>query len=239
VKGASPLSNTAGPGVTGDGTLKGASPLSNPIEPVSPVSPVFFDLVRQTVKMKINPMMEYIQKLLQDMPPTQKAVLFGHHSFVLKALQKCAEKAQLDSILVNGSVTGKKRTQMFEKFQTDPTCRVAILSIEACGTGIDLTEGSLVVFAELRYAYDSFLQGEARCHRIGQKNQVQVIYILLKGSIEERIWFLVQNKLHKAGLTLDNLHVSFQIERGSAPFKPGDLGIEPGTPMMDENENSL
>lgn len=173
---------------------------------------MFFDLVRKTVKLKIAPMTKYIEQVLGNMPIGKKAVLFGHHKFMLKALRKCVEKIKMNYILVNGSTTSQKRTEMFQQFQTDDQCRVAILSIKACETGIDLTAGSLVIFSELSYGYDSFFQGEARCHRIGQKEQVDVMFILLKGSVEERIWFLVQNKLTNAGLTLDNLNVSMKIE---------------------------
>lgn len=55
----------------------------------------------------------------------------------------------MDHIRIDGATSGHHRHDLVKNFQSDPNCRVAVLSITAAGTGINLTAASLVIFAEL------------------------------------------------------------------------------------------
>jgi hypothetical protein len=52
-------------------------------------------------------------------------------------------------IRICGKVLTTKREGLVERFQTDPSCQVALLSIGACSQGLTLTAANTVVFAEL------------------------------------------------------------------------------------------
>lgn len=81
---------------------------------------------------------------------------------------------------------------------------MAILSITAASSGLTLTKANLVVFAELFWNPGILVQAEDRVYRIGQKDSVMIQYLYAKGTADDKIWPLVNEKLNvlsKAGLT--------------------------------------
>jgi SWI/SNF-related matrix-associated actin-dependent regulator 1 of chromatin subfamily A len=112
----------------------------------------------------------------------QKLVLWIHHRDVAQALHKRLEK--FNPVILLGGMTPKQRTAAMESFQTDPSVRVFIGSISACGVGITLTAASHCVFAELSWTPSDLTQCEDRCHRIGQRDNVLVQHIVLRGSLD-------------------------------------------------------
>lgn len=81
--------------------------------------------------------------------------------------------------------------------------KVAILNIKAAGVGLTLTRASTVVFAELAWTPSEVQQAEDRAHRIGQTSCVSVQLLLVKDSVDELMWELLQSKLATTGQVLD------------------------------------
>src|SRR5437899_4352880 len=73
------------------------------------------------------------------------------------------------------------------RFRQDPDCRV-FLSTDAGGVGLNLQAASAVVNFEPPWNPARLEQRIGRVHRMGQTRPVQVIHLLTKGTIEERVW---------------------------------------------------
>lgn len=56
-----------------------------------------------------------------------------------------------------------------------------------------------MVFAELYWTPAQLLQAEDRCHRIGQATVVKVQYLVAKGSLDDALWPLIQQKVATRG----------------------------------------
>lgn len=54
--------------------------------------------------------------------------------------------------------------------------------------GITLTAATMVIFAELYWNPGILIQAEDRAHRIGQKDSVNVHYLLAQGTFDDKIW---------------------------------------------------
>ena len=197
----------------------------------------FFELVTKAVSFKTKPMMNYIVERMQKIPAGEKGLFFGYRKFILDTLCECADMAGVKYIRIDGKVPREKRDAIFDKFKTKDSYQVAILSIGACGTGINLTCASHVYICELLYTFEKVKQAIARAYRNGQKRNVYVYICLLLGSIEERIWQINRNKLKLESNTLDNTTEFFQSNRIVIPCeKEPDDNIDELAMEQDEDQ---
>ena len=78
----------------------------------------------------------------------------------------------------------EKRPALIERFRDDPNCRV-FLSTDAGSTGLNLQHASTLVNMDLPWNPAILEQRIARIHRMGQKQPVQIVNFVSKGTIEE------------------------------------------------------
>lgn len=159
---------------------------------------VQIELLKQlAVTGKLKQAVDWVNNFIQI---GDKLVVFGVHRFVIEHLM-----GQFGDIAVkvDGSVSGIKRQEAVEKFQNDPNIRLFIGNIKAAGIGITLTAASTVAFLELPWTPGELVQAEDRCHRIGQKDSVNIYYLLAMGTIEEKIAKLIDEKRKVLDAVLD------------------------------------
>lgn len=137
---------------------------------------------------KVAGVLEWADQFLQS---GEKIVLFGVHR---KILQRFQEHYKDRCVIVNGSVTGKKRQEAVDKFQQNSKCQVFLGNIKAAGVGIDLTAASNLGFIELGWTPGGVTQAEDRIHRIRQEKPCFINYFLTHDTIEEKICSLLQRK---------------------------------------------
>merc|ERR1719464_1980901 len=96
---------------------------------------------------------------------------------------------------IDGRTPHQKRTDLVKKFQEEPSCRIALLSIAACSEGLTLTAAGLVIFAELYWVPGAIEQAEARAHRIGTShNRIIVEFLVVPNSPDEQIYNSLERK---------------------------------------------
>ncbi|MCG4775161.1 SWF/SNF helicase family protein, partial [Lawsonibacter sp. DFI.5.51] len=71
---------------------------------------------------------------------------------------------------------------------------VFLISLKAGGTGLNLTSADVVIHFDPWWNPAIESQATDRAHRYGQKNVVEVIKLISKGSIEENIIKLQEDK---------------------------------------------
>ncbi|XP_062603453.1 LOW QUALITY PROTEIN: SWI/SNF-related matrix-associated actin-dependent regulator of chromatin subfamily A-like protein 1 [Saccostrea cucullata] len=154
---------------------------------------------------KIKAIKDYVLDLLDS---DKKFLIFAHHQEVLDAIETAVEsKIEKGYIRIDGKTTPEQRNFFCKKFQTKDSIRVAILSICAANAGLNLSAASLVVFGELFWNPGILVQAEDRAHRMGQRDMVNVHYLVARGTADDHVWPLVQKKLEvlsKAGLSKED-----------------------------------
>lgn len=69
-----------------------------------------------------------------------------------------------------------------------------LVSLKAGGVGLNLTSADVVILVDLWWNPAVEEQAIARAHRMGQKNTVEVIRLITKGTIEEKIMEIQERK---------------------------------------------
>ncbi len=101
-------------------------------------------------------------------------------------------------VFVHGKVKNvSTREALFHRFRTDPECTHLFMTLKVGGVGFNLVEANVIIFLESWFNNAAHEQAESRAHRIGQKNPVDVYYLLAQNSIEEKIRSLA---MHKRGI---------------------------------------
>ena len=155
-------------------------------------------LKRLAGQFKLPMVMEWIDNFLAT--TDEKIVVFAIHKTIVKALWERYKKL---CVVVDGSTPNAVRQSSVAKFQGDRKCRVFIGNVQAAGVGITLTASSTVLFAELGWKPAEHTQAEDRCHRIGTKGNVQCVYMIAKGTIEESLVRLLTLKQKVINQVLD------------------------------------
>ncbi|KAK2196288.1 bifunctional Helicase [Babesia duncani] len=150
---------------------------------------------------KCEAISEYILHLLNS---NTKFIVFAHHQLVLDSIQETLQTKGTNHIRIDGSTPLDKRNKNVQTFQENPKCMVAVLSITACGIGLNLTASSTVVFAELHWVPGLMIQAEDRAHRIGTVHKcINIYYLIAQESIEEVVWRVLNRKWASVTSTLD------------------------------------
>ena len=88
----------------------------------------------------------------------------------------------------------KSRQEKVDRFNNDETIPVFLLSLKAGGTGLNLTGADTVIHYDMWWNPQVEDQATDRTHRIGQEKSVNVIKLVVKDTIEEKVLALQQQK---------------------------------------------
>ena len=139
---------------------------------------------------KIDSLMELFE---QSVCENHKVLVFSQFTSVLKNIGKTLEKNNFRYSYLDGSIPSIDRMKMVEEFNNGENS-VFLISLKAGGTGLNLTSADIVIHFDPWWNPAVEDQATDRAHRIGQKNVVEVIKLIAKGTIEEKIVDLQDTK---------------------------------------------
>ena len=157
-------------------------------------------ILSQTVQesAKMDRMVELIEEISAS---GQKAIVFSNWESMTE-VAKTKLKAY-NPAYITGNTKADDRMNEVSRFQNDKNCKVIIGTIGAMGTGLTLTAAQNVIFLDSPWNMALKAQAEDRAHRIGTQGTVNVITLVCKNTIDERIEELVEKKGQIADALVD------------------------------------
>ncbi|MGH4122173.1 MAG: DEAD/DEAH box helicase [Clostridium sp.] len=139
---------------------------------------------------KIEALVELLHKSIEE---EHRVLVFSQFTSVLRNIQNRLIAEGISFSYLDGSVPSEKRMNLVKAFNCGENS-VFLISLKAGGTGLNLTSADVVVHFDPWWNPAVEEQATDRAHRIGQKNVVKVIKIIAKGTIEEKILSLQEEK---------------------------------------------
>lgn len=145
---------------------------------------------------KIERLVELVEEVAEN---GKKAIVFSNWESVTAEAKKAL--AAFNPAYITGSV--EDRQAEVEKFQNQKNCSVIIGTIGAMGTGLTLTAGTTVVFIDKPWNMANVEQAEDRAHRIGTTENVSIITLAAKNTIDEKIEAIIEGKAGMSDAIVD------------------------------------
>ena len=140
--------------------------------------------------------------LLQVADGGHRVLIFSQFKGMLEKIEKELPDLGLTSFKITGSTPAHDRQEMtkaFNKGERD----AFLISLKAGGVGLNLTGADTVILVDLWWNPAVEAQAIGRAHRMGQEQKVEVYRLITKGTIEEKIQELQEQKKHLVSQVLD------------------------------------
>lgn len=161
-------------------------------------------LLGLAAKAKTPATIQWARSILQD--ESQKLVIFCNHLKMQEAIARYTLPEH--TVMINGNVPTTKRQAIVERFQDDPSCRLMVAGIKAAGVGLTLTAATKLIMAELPWTSAAAMQAVKRIHRIGQEEETHILWGVAAGTIDEKLFYLIQEKQNISDGAIDGMSPS-------------------------------
>ena len=129
-----------------------------------------------------------------------RVLVFSQFVQLLQGVVPILIENKWDYCYLDGST--KKRAEVVERFQ-EGDAPVFLISLKAGGVGLNLTAADTVIHLDPWWNPAVEAQATDRAHRIGQKNVVTSYKLITRGTVEEKILALQEEKKKMMEVVLD------------------------------------
>jgi SNF2 family DNA or RNA helicase len=150
---------------------------------------------------KLEVLLSRVSEVIEE---GHKALVFSQFTSLLHLVRSQLDEKQITYEYLDGAT--RDRQARVEHFQTDPDCRLFLISLKAGGLGLNLTAAEYVFLLDPWWNPAVEAQAMDRAHRIGQTRQVFAYRLITRGTVEEKVLELQQGKrdLAAAIISADN-----------------------------------
>lgn len=152
---------------------------------------------RHGTSAKLHSLMEMFEELLAE---GRKILLFSQFTSMLTLIEAELKQRGIEYALLTGAT--KDRRTPVQDFQSGKL-PIFLISLKAGGTGLNLTAADTVIHYDPWWNPAAEHQATDRAHRIGQEKPVFVYKMIARGTVEEKIQRLQQDKSALAAGVLD------------------------------------
>lgn len=146
------------------------------------------EVVAFDAKSRMSALLEVIEEA------SHKVIVFVPFRHAIEIIAEELKSNNIPCEVIHGGVPVNKRTDIFNKFQTEKNPQVLVIQPSAAAHGVTLHAANVVVWWGPITSIETYLQANARVHRAGQRNPCTVVH--LQGSpVEKRIYKMLSEKV--------------------------------------------
>lgn len=151
--------------------------------------------------------LELFLQLVQDLIANGHRILvFSQFTSMLEIIRNTLDELGVTYFCLEGDTKLEDRNSFVKRFNEGEN-QVFLISLKAGGTGLNLTSADTVIHFDPWWNPAVEDQATDRAHRIGQLKSVQVIKLITKGTIEEKIYKLQLKKKELYDSVIDTREV--------------------------------
>ena len=148
------------------------------------------------VKSRLHAIKEVIEEA------TDKVIVFVPFTHVIQMVYEYLTKAGITCEILNGAVSVPRRNAIVADFQGKHNPRVLIVQPKAASHGLTLTAANTIIWYAPVTSVETYLQGNARIDRPGQRNPMTIVHI--KGSpVEDKLYKMLRNNISNHAQIVD------------------------------------
>ena len=140
---------------------------------------------------KLDAFQELLAQAIDD---GHRLLVFSQFTTLLRLLREDLTAQGVETWYLDGAMAPRARQAEVDRFQTDPSVPVFLLSLKAGGTGLNLTGADTVIHYDPWWNPAAEAQATDRAHRIGQVRVVTSYKLIAAGTVEEKVLALQDEK---------------------------------------------
>ena len=146
------------------------------------------EVVAFDAKSRMSALLEVIEEA------SHKVIVFAPFRHAIEIIAEELKAEGVSCEVIHGGISATKRTEVFARFQSEPTPQVLVIQPQAAAHGVTLHAANVVVWWGPITSTETYLQANARVHRAGQRNPCTVVH--LQGSpVEKRVYAMLSEKV--------------------------------------------
>lgn len=126
--------------------------------------------------------LDTLKDLIKTFEPHQKMIIFSEFAEMCKIIHR----ELVGSEMIIGEVGIEDRRAIVEKFNTDPTTNILVMS-SAGAYGLNLQAADKLIHFDLPWSVGKFAQRSARAHRMGQKETVFEYSLIANKTVDQHV----------------------------------------------------
>ena len=125
---------------------------------------------------------------------SHKVLVFVPYRHAIEVVAEDLRSHGYPTAIIHGGVSASKRSEIFDRFQTNKDPQVLVIQPQAASHGVTLHAANTIVYWSPVMSVETYLQCNARVHRAGQKNPTTVVHLQGSG-VERRMYSMLNNKV--------------------------------------------
>ncbi len=146
----------------------------------------------EVIEFDASPRLQAMREVIEE--ASHKVIVFVPFTHTIQVVKDYLTKHKITCGVIDGSVSLSKRSAIIADFQGKEDPQVLVIQPQAASHGLTLTAANVIIWYAPVTSVETYLQGNARIDRPGQRNPMTIVHI--KGSpVEGKLYTMLRNNI--------------------------------------------